>query len=95
MTCFESPLRDQNDWQRARGFVSESRGTGCSRSGVFWTRSQEGGGAKIRSEQSHDGVASVAEGICRFPARDVPFTSMILGIFTVNRMRLGGRVKEG
>jgi len=45
-----------------------SRGAGCSRSGVFWTRSQEGEGAKIRSERSHDGVASVAEGICRFPA---------------------------
>jgi len=62
----------------------EGRGTGCSRSGVFWTRSQEGEGAKIRSQRSHEGGANVAEGICRSPARNLPFASMILGIFTVN-----------
>jgi len=50
-------------------FLSISRGTGCSRSGVFWTRSQDGEGAKTRSEWSHDGETNVAEGICRFPAR--------------------------
>ncbi|RLB39105.1 MAG: hypothetical protein DRH12_11935, partial [Deltaproteobacteria bacterium] len=38
----------------------QRRGTGCSRSGVFWTRSQDGEGAKTRSERSHDGVVSVA-----------------------------------
>jgi len=50
----------------------------------FGPKAQEGGGAKIRSERSHDGVANEAEGICRFPAQDVPFASTILGIFTVN-----------
>jgi len=41
-------------------------------------------GPKSATERSHEGVASVAAAICRFAARDLPFASMILGIFTVN-----------
>ena len=48
-----------------RTLKATGSGMGCSRSGVFWTRSQDGEGAKTRSERSHDGEASVAEGICR------------------------------
>jgi len=44
-------------------------------------------GLKSATERSHEGVASVAAAICRFPARDVSFGSMILGIFTVDRLK--------
>jgi len=63
--------------------ASEGRGTGCSRSGVFWTRSQEGEGAKIRSERSHEGGANVAAAICRFPALNFSFVNLIPSIFMV------------
>jgi len=49
----------------------------------FGPKAQEGGGAKICGERSHDGEVSVAAAICRLPARDLPFASMILGIFRV------------
>jgi len=38
-------------------------------------------GPKSATEWSHEGEASVAAAICRFPARDLPFATMIVGIF--------------
>ncbi len=54
-------------------FQIQRRGTGCSRSGVFWTHSQDGEGAKTRSERSHEGVASVAP-VCLRQGGNMPFS---------------------
>ena len=45
-------------------------------------------GPKSATERSHEGGANVAAAICRFPARDMPFARMILGIFTVNLSKI-------
>ncbi len=62
-----------------------SRGTGCSQSGVISALEQDSGRAGIRSERSHGWrsersacLASDRKGICRFPAKITQLENLIL-----------------
>jgi len=70
----------------AQGEISQGRGTAyCPKQCILDPKPSKVEGPKSATEQSHEGEANVAAGICRFPAPNFLFDNLIKGIFTATR----------